>query len=538
MTTSSEPASRKNRAPADPIAEAARRHFTVPYLYPIQRFVISNILEEKNQIVVLPTGAGKSLCFQLPARICGGLTVVVVPLLSLLEDQLKRCREASLRAEALRGGQGPEERGMLLGQLRRGKVDLLFTTPEALEGIIRDKSGGFPWFRDSTIAHMVIDEAHCVSEWGDSFRPAYLRMGQTLRRLNFRCLTAFTATASPRILERIEELLFPDREVAILSAYPDRPNIHYSVIPTLSKIRTLVGLLETAPRPVLVFSRTRSGAERTARVLRRRLPDLDTRFYHAGLSREERRRIEARYKSSPEGVLTATSAYGMGVDKSDIHTVIHVDIPYSPEAYLQETGRAGRDGSTVEATLLYSAEDLGFAELLSPRPEHSSPDSGGDRVPSAFAAERYAQMLGYALGTSRCRREQLLGFLGQELTSCAGCDVCDGRVLHRAEEEEPILDFVSRNRRRFTLRQTVQLLRGAKSYEVVRGGLASYPGFGLLAGWQEEEIEEAFETLRRRGAIRVPKRGPWKDRITTARFNAAPVQENYASDPVKLLRAP
>jgi ATP-dependent DNA helicase RecQ len=524
MTTSSEPASRSSRAPVDPIAEAARRHFAVPYLYPIQRFVISNILEEKNQIVVLPTGAGKSLCFQLPARICGGLTVVVVPLLSLLEDQLKRCREAALRAEALRGGQGPEERGGLIGKLRDGLLDLLFTTPETLERIIREKSRGFRWFGDSPIAHLVIDEAHCVSEWGESFRPAYLKLGEILRSLKFRCLTAFTATASARILEKIEEVLFPDQEVAILSAYPDRPNIHYAVIPTLSKIRTLVGLLESAPRPVLIFSRTRAGAEQAARALRSRLPDLDTRFYHAGLNRDERRGIEDWYRSSTAGVLTATSAYGMGVDKPDIHTVIHLDVPYSPEAYLQETGRAGRDGTAVKATLLYSAEDLRFADILTPAaaqsagifysPEESPTKTHTSVSPLPLAAERYNQMLGYALDGSRCRREQLLGFLGQELTSCAGCDVCSGRVLHRAEGESQILDFVSGNRRRFTLRQTVQLLRGAKSYEVVRGGLASYPGFGLLGGWQEEEIEEALETLRLSDKLRVLKRGFWRDRIT------------------------
>jgi ATP-dependent DNA helicase RecQ len=439
---------------------------------------------------------------------------VVVPLLSLLEDQLRRCREAALSVEALRGGQSPDERARLIGQLSTGRLDLLFTTPETLERIIREKTREFRWLESSTITHLVVDEAHCVSEWGESFRPAYLELGENLRRLKFRCLTAFTATASPRILKRIEEVLFADQEVATLSADPDRPNIHYAVIPTLSKIRTLVGLLQAAPRPVLVFSRTRSGAERAARVLRRRLPDLDARFYHAGLDREERKRIEAWFKSSTDGVLAATSAYGMGVDKSDIHTVIHVDVPYSPEAYLQETGRAGRDGSTVKAALLYSTEDLGFADMLSTGQGDSPADSGGPRAPSVLAAERYAQMLGYALDAGRCRREQLLGFLGREPASCGGCDVCDGRVLNRPEGEAQILGFVSRNRRRFTFRQAVQLLQGAKSYEVQRGGLASYPAFGLLAGWQEEEIKEALESLRRRGAIRVLKRGPWKERIT------------------------
>jgi superfamily II DNA helicase RecQ len=189
----------------------------------------------------------------------------------------------------------------------------------------------------------------------------------------------------------------------------------------------------------------------------------------------------------------------VGLDKPDIRTVMNLDVPYSPEAYLQETDRAGRDGSPVQATLLYSQEDLGFTAVLG----NPLPKSTGDTVartsgvgdcPEApvaapLASERYARMLDYALDTSRCRREQLLGFLGQEPGSCGGCDVCDGRVLNRAEGEAQIL-------------------------EVVRRGLASYHGFGALAGWKEEEIEEALETLRRRGAIEVLKRGFWKNRIT------------------------
>ncbi len=514
MTTSSEPASKKSREPADPIAEAARRHFTIPYLYPIQRFVISNILEEKNQIVVLPTGSGKSLCYQLPARICGGLTVVVVPLLSLLTDQLARCREAGLPAAALRGGQSLQVRRALAREVRSGAVDLLFTTPETLCRMDREKGSMFQLLKNITIPHLVVDEAHCVSEWGESFRPAYLELAEILGSLKIRCLTAFTATASPRILERIREVLFADQEAAVLSADPDRPNISYTVIPTLSKTRTLVGLVEAAPRPILIFSRTRSAAERTARTLRRRLPDLDARFYHAGLSREERELIEAWYKTSRDGILTATSAYGMGVDKPDIRTVIHRDIPYSPEAYLQETGRAGRDGTPVQATLLYSAEDLGFVDVLSGAKGNSPVDMQTPETPALLAAERYAQMLSYVLDTNRCRREKLLGFLGHGTVSCSGCDVCDGRVLKQPEGEAKILEFLSRHSRRFTLLQLVQLLRGAKSYEVVRRGLANYKGFGLLADWQAEEIEEALESLRRRGTVKVLKRGFWKDRIT------------------------
>jgi ATP-dependent DNA helicase RecQ len=196
--------------------------------------------------------------------------------------------------------------------------------------------------------------------------------------------------------------------------------------------------------------------------------------------------------------------------------VIHIDIPYSPEAYLQETGRAGRDGRPVEATLLHSAEGLDFAEVLSSSAARiagvaESPENTNTPL---LAVERYAQMLGYALDTEHCRREQLLRFLGREAESCSGCDVCDGRVLVQAEEESQILDFVSRNRRRFTLLRAVQILQGTKSYEVVCKDPNSFYGFGLLFPWREEAIEDALSALRCTQKLRVLKRGFWKDRIT------------------------
>ncbi len=506
MITSFEPASKRSRFP-DPIVEAAQRYFHIPYLYPIQRFVISNTIEEKDQIVVLPTGAGKSLCYQLPARICRGITLVIVPLLSLLDEQLGRCRDAGLMAQALRGGQSDEESNRVSARARSGEIDVLFTTPESLARVARKQL-----LPDIEIFHLVVDEAHCVAEWGQSFRPSYLKLQEIIPSLRVRCLTAFTATASPRVLETVREVVFPGRSVTTVASDPDRPNIRYSVIPTLSKARTLRQIIGTSPRPLLIFSRSRSGAEWAARTLRRRLPDLETYFYHAGLNRKERGRIEAWYKHSREGILTATSAYGMGLDKPDIRTVIHLDIPYSPEAYLQETGRAGRDGKAVEAILLYSAEDLGFADVLSRTRGNTSIDSREAETVDSVAAERYTQMLDYALDPVHCRREQLLGFLEQELASCSGCDVCDVQALRKAEGAEQIVDFVERNRRRFTILQTVQVLRGRQSYEVVRGRLSSYYGFGLLSDWQGEEIEEALEALCRSGEIKVLKRGFWRGR--------------------------
>ncbi len=441
---------------------------------------------------MLPTGAGKSLCYQLPARLASGLTVVVVPLLSLLQEQLERCRQAGLKADALRGGQQEEQR-LLIGQgIASGGLELLFTTPESLGGGRAQRS-----LSAVQIGHLVVDEAHCVSEWGKSFRPAYLRLGQIIRGLQVRSLSAFTATAGPEVLQTVKQVLFCDREPRLVTADPDRPNIRYRVIPVLAKARALQQLAGSVPRPLLIFSRTRSGAEWAARTLRRRFPELSSYFYHAGLNAEERARIEGWYRQSRDGILAATSAYGMGMDKQDIRTVAHLDLPYSPEAYLQETGRAGRDGRPVEAVLFCSPEDLVYAE----------------RLDNPLASRRYGQMRIYALDGGRCRRTQLLALMGQEAGPCNGCDVCDGRVRSEPEGERQILDFLRPNSRRFTLRQAVHVLLGRPGYEVVRGRLASVYGFGFLGDWLAEDIEAALVALRLQGVLRIPEHGLWKERI-------------------------
>jgi ATP-dependent DNA helicase RecQ len=303
---------------ADPVSELASGRFGTPYLYPIQRFVIANTLEGRSQIVVLPTGSGKSLCFQLPSRLLPGATLVVVPLLALLQDQLERCRRLGLPAAAVRGGQSAEERAQVFARVAAGELALLYATPEVLE-----QPGVRAGLRRLGLAHAVVDEAHCVAEWGPSFRPAYLRLGEALAELGAICLSAFTATAGPRIVQTIRESLFRGRDAELVEGDPDRPNLRYRVLPVLSRGRALAELAARAARPALVFCRSRPAAETSARLLRRRLASEEVFFYHAGLSASERRRVEAWFFGSAAGVLTATSAYGMGVDKPDIAIVIN-----------------------------------------------------------------------------------------------------------------------------------------------------------------------------------------------------------------------
>ena len=222
-------ASPQGPSAVDSLVETARARMGVSYLYPLQRFVISNTLDGKSQIVVLPTGAGKSLCFQLPALLLGGPTLVLVPLLSLMADQLRKLQETGVAAAVLRGGLSRREKADLFQRIREGKAPLVFATPEAC--LVESNL----WqLRSCAFRHLVIDEAHCVSQWGDSFRPAYREVGALARRLAIPVRTAFTATASQAVIDRIKELVFGDGDVRVLAAAPDRPNIFYAVSPVLS----------------------------------------------------------------------------------------------------------------------------------------------------------------------------------------------------------------------------------------------------------------------------------------------------------------
>jgi ATP-dependent DNA helicase RecQ len=476
----------------DPVETAARTRFGYNYLYPYQRLVIANTLEGTDQIVILPTGGGKSLCFQVASCFLEGCTVVVVPLLSLLHDHIRRLKEAGHEAGVLKGGQTRAERQHLFSGAAASAFRLIFATPEVLlQKSVRSR------LKQLTVSHLVFDEAHCVSEWGSSFRPAYLEMGALARELPKTVITAFTATASESVCRRLKEILFSARLPRVVTDVPDRPNIFYTAVPTLSKGHMLASLCSREEKPLLVFSRSRTAAEQYARLLRRRLGDSGVYFYHAGLTAKERKHIEDWFLPERRGILTATSAYGMGVDKPDIRTVIHADVPPSVEAYLQESGRAGRDGKPSRAFVLVSADDTAFQHAL----------GHGHRT------IRFRRLL-KALGpVSGCRRRMLLALLGHTIEHCFGCDFCRGDVTREPPAEKKLMAFFTYWNRRLTLRQAVGVLNGKGSWELQRQGYVRRRGFGMLADWEEDDIREALRLLCLAGKLRIPERGPFKKRI-------------------------
>lgn len=409
--------------PDDPAAQAALENFGIKYLFPWQRLVVGNIMDSYfsakrrgdeeglldcngKQIVLLPTGAGKSLCFQIPAILMEGPTLVIYPLLALMGDQYRRMSEGGIKAAIFRGGQTAEERDENF-RLLDGGAKIIIANPEILSD---EKLTGR--LKEYGISHIAIDEAHCVSEWGDTFRPAYLELGKILRTLDVPVVTAFTATASPEVLARISDVLF-NGEAHIVRSESDRPNIHYYVKKVASKKAAALVLAKTEARPMIIFCGTRSRTEDMAQELNTAFGAETAKFYHAGMERGEKTKIEEWFFSRKDAVLCATCAYGMGVDKKDIHTVVHLDPPQTAEAYIQEAGRGGRDGSVANAILLWNFEDsLRFAEFPS--------------------GSRKAALREFA-GTRSCRRQVLLDALGAEQAVCSGCDICRGKALLKTD---------------------------------------------------------------------------------------------------------
>lgn len=489
----------------DLLNQKAAELFGINYLFPFQHLVITNILrragyfgeEEQqeaphHQLVLLPTGAGKSLCFMLPTILLDGLTIVVFPLLGLMADQLRRVEEAGMKGALLKGGMPKAARDELWKGVHDGSTQMLLTNPEML--ILPEVQRHL---KEVKIAHLVLDEAHTIPEWGETFRPACLELGNILPDLGVDQITAFTATASPMILEKIKSILFTGLSFNLVRANPDRVNIYYEVRPVLSRMKTLTELISRIERPAIIFCSSRRQTEQCALYLRQRLDDQEIRFYHAGLSKELRSELEDWYFHSDNGILAATCAYGLGMDKSNIRTVIHYTLPSSVEAYLQESGRAGRDRQPCRAILLYHPEDR-KREAENPR---------------ADLRERYEKLLAFAEDSETCRRESLLAILEAEPEDCDSCDVCCGKVIKNDPVEELIIEIVKKHKKRFTTKQLSDFLLGRYSHEIRQGYWHRAVGFGCMDRVDPDDVKEIIQGMLNKGLILEIHRGSMKRKL-------------------------
>ncbi|NDV98958.1 DNA helicase RecQ [Salipiger sp. PrR002] len=456
---------------------------------PGQGEIVAAVAEGQNVLAIMPTGGGKSLCYQLPALLRGGLTVVISPLIALMRDQVRGLREAGVNAGALTSGNTQEETDAVWQGLEDGSLRLLYLAPERLAS-----GGAQRMLAQAGVGLIAVDEAHCVSQWGHDFRPDYLRIGELRRALNVP-IAAFTATADQETQAEIVTRLFDGEQPETFLRGFDRPNIHLAFAPKDSPRQQILRFAAARRgRSGIVYCGTRAKTEGLARALADE--GHPTCFYHGGMEAEARRAVEERFATEDGLIVCATVAFGMGVDKPDIRWVAHADLPKSIEAYYQEIGRAGRDGAPAETLTLYGADDIRLRraqidEGMAP-PERRVADHG-----------RLNALLGLAEALG-CRRQTLLRYFGEASEPCGNCDLCDSppEVFDGTEAVRKALSAALRTGENFGAGHLIDILLGNETDKVRQRGHDGLPTFGVGRDLKKGQWQAVFRQMMGRDLVR------------------------------------
>ncbi len=434
-----------------------RSVFGLQAFRPLQREIIDDLLRGEDAFVLMPTGGGKSLCYQLPALHRQGVALVVSPLISLMKDQVDALRANGVRAAMLNSSLEVSEQASVQHALNAGELDLLYVAPErALAPGFLDRLAG------QSVALLAIDEAHCVSQWGHDFRPEYAGLGALRERLPGVPLIALTATADPQTREDIVRVLGLQDARRHATSF-DRPNIRYTVVEKHQPKRQLRQFLAGREGAAgIVYCLSRKRVEEVAEGLR--AEGLRAAAYHAGLAAGIRRDVQEAFIRDEMDIVVATVAFGMGIDKPNVRFVVHYDLPRHLEGYYQETGRAGRDGLDSEALLLFGTQDVATARY--------QVEQVADDRQRRIESHKLGAMVGFAESLS-CRRQVLLGYLGEKRQGdCGNCDVCldPPERFDGTEAARKVLSCVYRVGQRFGLKHVVDVLRGSVNERIQRYG--------------------------------------------------------------------
>ncbi|MGH9457017.1 MAG: DNA helicase RecQ [Thermoanaerobaculia bacterium] len=504
----------------DPLLAIIAKHWGFEELRPLQRQAMDAVLARRDSLVVVPTGGGKSLCYQAPALLASGPTIVISPLIALMKDQVDALRENGVAAAQLNSSQTGLERRALARELLEGSIRLLFVSPERI---------AVPSFREllreAGVAAFAIDEAHCISQWGHDFRPEYRQLRALREEFPEAAVHAYTATATARVRRDIVEQLGL-RDPAVLVGEMDRPNLTYRILPRRDELAQVEQVLERHRGEAgIVYCIRRRDVDALAADLAGR--GHRAVAYHAGLSSEERHAAQEAFAAETCDVVVATVAFGMGIDRSNIRFVIHTAMPKSIEHYQQETGRAGRDGLEAECVLLYSGADpAAWRSIL-------EMSGSGDGLEIAM---RQVDAMNRFCWASLCRHRALVEYFGghYEASSCGACDVCLGdleEVPDALTIAQKILSCVVRLEVPFGAGHLASVLRGEKLQKIRERGHDALSTYGILGNHSQSEIRDWIAQLVGQGHLAIDG-----DRYPVVRLTASSRGVLRGETPVRLVR--
>ena len=479
--------------------EILRKYYGYTSFREGQGEIIDNILSGRDVLAVMPTGAGKSVCYQIPAMMLPGITLVISPLISLMKDQVSALNQNGIRAAYLNSSLTPRQYGLALGNIRAGVYKIIYIAPERLmtDGFLELVSA-------LDISLVAVDEAHCVSQWGHDFRPSYTDIADFVEGLSHRpVVAAFTATATAQVKEDISELLKLDDPYELTTGF-DRPNLYFGVTDTEARLDYIRSYLDENPdKSGIIYAMTRKNVEKVYSALD--AAGYNVTYYHAGLSDAERANNQEAFIRDVKPVMVATNAFGMGIDKPDVQFIIHYNIPMSMEAYYQEAGRAGRDGSEADCILLYNAADIHTAKFLI---ENSTDDEGldGEELEKAKKRrhEKLSQMISYA-NTTECLRSFILRYFGETARAekCEKCSSCRevASTYDVTEIVRAVYTAIDVTGERYGAVFITDYLRGVDNGRMAALGFTHDRSFGMLSSISGEIIRDVISRMVESGLL-------------------------------------
>ena len=472
--------------------EALKRYFGYDTFRPGQEHLMDAILSGRDALGIMPTGAGKSVCYQIPALLMDGITIVISPLISLMKDQVQSLNQAGIHAAYINSSLTENQIQKALSLAARGQYKIIYVAPERLE------TTNFLWFaRSVKISMVAVDEAHCISQWGQDFRPSYLKIVQFVQSLSYRpVLSAFTATATEEVKNDIICVLGLRQPEVLVTGF-DRKNLFFAVEQASQKdAYTVRYVKEHADESGIIYCATRKNVDKIYEKLLAQ--GISVTRYHAGLSNGERKENQDDFVYDRTSVIVATNAFGMGIDKSNVRYVLHYNMPQSMENYYQEAGRAGRDGEPSECILLYSAQDVVINRMLLESKEGNADFSWEENQQIRERDEKRLQIMNAYCNTTECLRTYILRYFGETQTAdCGYCSNCKKEFVEKdvTEEAKLILQCVRESGQRYGINVIIGTLLGRKTAKLREYGAERFASYGKLSSHNEQELKKIAAEL-------------------------------------------